>query len=686
MALRLAELSADAHPDGVWVCDLAAIREPAMAADAVTTALDVQRRQDRSTLDGLVEVLRPRRLLIAFDNCEHLLGAIGPIIQAILRSCPDVRVLATSREPLAIEGETVWPLGPLLLPDAGESDPSVSVQSPAVQLFVDRATAAHPGFRLSESSTPWVVEICRRLDGMPLALELAAARVRSMAPADIAQGLDERFTLLTAGPRTDPRHQTLLATVAWSYEMLGAVEQGLFDRLSVFAGSFTAYDVEQVCLGPATDTVSAISVLPTLVDKSMVMADTTASPTRHTLLETLREFGRERLAHVGGSEELQRRHALHVAAGVEQGGLGLAGPDEARWASRLEDTFDDLRLAHQWALGHEDIGTAMRLVIGAREFAFRRMHYELFTWAEATLAAQGPEMHPLTAQVLAIAAYGRFVRGDLGQAMALSERALAVERQLGLPPCGLHWRTMGNVLYYRGQPTQAADVCQRMVRSARLSGDDARLVHALYMAAVGLASDGRADEGARLAEQAMSIARRIQNPSALASASYARALMLEPLDPDRSASLLEEAVDHGSTVNNRWIVAFARTELVSLAGRRGDLDGALRLASVVIDTWYRAGDWANQWLTMRHVAGVLAQRGDFEDAATLHGAVRVASAEMAMPIEASDRRRVGAILDRLPDALGPDRLADVESLGASMSDAQVVRHAQDIIGRVLARD
>ncbi len=684
LAMRLAEQSAPGYPDGVWLCDLAAIREDAMAAEAVTTALDVQRRQDRSTLEGLVEVLQSRRLLVAFDNCEHLIAPIGEITEAVLRACPGVRIVATSREPLGVDGETVWSLGPLRLPDAGETDPVVAMESPAVRLFVARATSAQPGFRLTEATAAPVVEICRRLDGLPLALELAAARVRSMAPGDLADRLDGRFTILTASPRRDPRHQTLHATVAWSYDLLGHAEQALFARLSVFAGSFTVGDVERVCADGTVAVEAVTNVVAALVDKSMVVADTSRSPTRYSLLETLRAFGREQLHLAGDTNDLQRRHAARAIDHVEQAQVGLDGPDEPSWAGRLEDRFDDLRIAHRWTLAQGDIDGALRLVVGARELAFRRMRYELFTWAEATLGASGAEAHPLTPLVLATAGYGRFVRGDLDQAMALAERSLAVESQLGLPPCGLHWRTMGNVFYYRGQASKAADVCRRMVGAARTSGDDARLVHALYMASVGLASAARTDESRLLADEAVTLAHRTGNPTSIASALHARALNIESFDPDRAASLLGEAVAHGTVANNRWIVAFARTELVSLAGRRGDLDGALRMAREVIDMWYRAGDWANQWLTLRHVAGVLAQRGDDEDAAVLHAAVRVASAELAMPIEASDLRRVGAILEGLPEALGPARFADAEARGATMAATEVVRSTQDVIDRVLS--
>ncbi|MBN2624125.1 MAG: winged helix-turn-helix domain-containing protein [Acidimicrobiales bacterium] len=684
LAMRLAEQSAPRYPDGVWLCDLSAIREDALAAEAVTTALDVQRRQDRSTLEGLVEVLHPRRLLVVFDNCEHLLAPIAEIADAILHACPDVRIVATSREPIGVEGETVWPLDPLPLPVPGEDDPVMAMESPAVRLFVARATAAHPAFRLGAETAAAVGEICRRLDGLPLALELAAARVRSLAPADLAERLDERFTLLTASPRRGPRHHTLRATVAWSYDLLGHAEQALFDRLSVFAGRFTVDDVQRVCADGVVAAEAVTNVLAALVDKSMIVADIDRSPTRYSLLETLREFGRDELHRTGDTVELQRRHAHRLIELVEEAELGLCGPDEGSWSERLEDSFDDLRIAHRWALAQGDVDAALRLVVGAREFAFRRMRYELFTWAEASVDAMGEGEHALAPLAVATAGYGRFVRGDLDEAVELSERSLALEARLGLPPCGLHWRTMGNVFYYRGEADLAADTCQRMVRGARTSGDDARLVHALYMASVGLASAARTAESRLLADEAVTLARRTGNPTSLACALYARALTIEAFDPHRAASMLEEAVALGLAAHNRWMVSFARTELVSLAGRRGDLDSALRMAREVVDTWYRAGDWANQWLTLRHVAGVLAQRGDHEDAAVLHAAVRVASAELAMPIEASDLRRVGAILERLPSVLGPDRCAAAEARGAEMAAREVVHYTQDVIDRVLA--
>lgn len=683
LAMQLCERSAAEHPDGGWLCDLAPIREDALVAEAVTTALDVQRRQDRSTIEGLVEVLQSRRLLIVLDNCEHVLGPIREVAEAVLRGCPGVRIVATSREPLGVDGETVWPLDPLSLPAADEADPVMAMESAAVRLFVARATAAHPGFRLDPATVPSVVAICRRLDGLPLALELAAARVRSMTLADLDDELSDDFSILATSARS-PRHRTLEATVAWSYELLGLAEQGLFDRLSVFAGGFTVHDIEGVCADATVSADGIRGLLAALVDKSMVVADVTRSPTRYSMLETLRQFGGARLGQAGHADGVHERHARWTIRLIEQAEVGLGGADEPVWMSRLEDAFADLRIAHRWMLSRHDADGALRLVTGAREFAFRRMRYELFTWAEATLELPAVEDHPLLPAALAVAAYGRFVRGDLDGAETLAERSLEAERRLGTPSCGLHLRTLANVFYYRGQAFEAAETCQRMVEAARGSGDDARLAHALYMASVGQASDARVEASRLLAEEALDLARRIANPTSLASALYASALVVEESDPDRAVAMLEESIAHGAASGNRWIVAFAQTEVVSLAGRRGDLDGALRLAREVIDMWHRAGDWANQWLTLRHVAGVLALRGDHEAAATVHAAVRLASAELAMPIEASDLRRVGAIFEQLPDALGHTRHAAAEARGAAMAADTVVRSTRDVIDRVLA--
>ena len=686
VAFSLAEQASSRFADGVWVCDLAGVREAALTVDAIATALDVQSRHGRSVLDGLVEVLQHRDVLVVLDNCEHLLAPTAAIVEAILRSCRGVRIVATSREPLAVDGESVWTLGPLPLPAGGETDPVMAMESPAVRLFVARATAAQPPFRLTDANTSFICQICQRLDGLPLALELAAARVRSLAPSEIADRLVTGLAILTGARRRDLRHQTLHETIAWSYQLLDGNEQTLFERLSVFASGFTGDDVACVCGDASGETDANADVLSALVDKSMVIADTRAHPSRYRLLETLRTFGREQLGENAAADRLKHRHATYIIEQVERAGAGLERADEAIWVHELEGRFDDLRVAHRWTMAQGDLDGALKLVVGLGEFAFRRMRYEVFGWVEATLAAPGIDLHRLTPLAIAIASYGRFVRGDLDQAVVLAEKSLALERRLELPPCGLNLRTLANVAYYRGDAEQAAYFARQMLQAARESGHEGRLVHALYMTSVGQASAAQPDDSRRLADEALLVALRSRNPTALASAHYAQAISVERSDPTEATSALEEAVRQGDAAQNRWIVAFARTELVSLASRRGDLDNALAIARGVIDTWHLAGDWANQWLTMRHVAGVFAQRGDFDEAAIINSAVKTASADLAMPIEASDLRRVAAIIGRLPMALGTSEHARAEARGARMTANDVVHFALASIDAALAGD
>jgi predicted ATPase len=505
LALRIAEESADRYADGVWICDLATIREPSLATDAITTALDVQRRQDRSALESLVDVLQPRRLLVVFDSCEHLLPSLGAVAETLLRRCPGVSILATSREPLAVDGETVRLVHPLPLPDARETDPIRSLQSPAVGLFVDRATSSRQGSvspprRCRPSSRSAAPRRCPARSSSPRS-------VRSMALADVAAGLDERFTLLTAGRRAEPRHQTLLAAVEWSHDLLDPVEQAVFRRLSVFAATFTLDDVEHVSTDGSLTAADARAVLPALVDKSMIVADTTVSPTRYSILETLRAFGHQLLAREDTDRALERRHAAYFVERVASARVGLSGPDESRWADLLDDAFDDLRVAHRWATVHGDVDAAFQLVAGAHEFAFRRMRYELFTWSETALAMQRDDEHPLGPLVLAIAAYGRFVRGTScshGHGRTLTRLGTTSRPAPLWPPLARHRQRL-----YPSQtrrPRHASGWC-----AARASRDDARLVHALYMTAVGLVC--RNNDRATCWRGSAEPANRISNPA-----------------------------------------------------------------------------------------------------------------------------------------------------------------------------
>ena len=335
---------------------------------------------------SVADYVRSKELLLVFDNCEQLLGPVSAMAERVLRDCPGVRILATSREGLGVGGEHVWPLRSLPLPDAHRP-----TTNDAVVLFAERAEAARVTFRLDVSNAEAVAEICRRLDGIPLAIELAAARVVSMTPSEIRGLLDERFRLLTGGRRSAvERHQTLRATVDWSYSLLGERERAVFERLNVFAGSFDAPAAQAVVTGDGVEAWDVLDALTELVAKSMIVAEETPEDTtRYQMLETLGQYARERLDEHGDTDAWRRRHAEHFADWAEDAGPGLVGRDELTWRAREHVELDNLRAAVTWALDRDDpddIGLALR-VIGALAVDLVRIDSAtgIGAWAERAL-------------------------------------------------------------------------------------------------------------------------------------------------------------------------------------------------------------------------------------------------------------------------------------------------------------
>ena len=621
LALRTVELLRGEFADGVAVVELAEVSDPASTVDAVATVLDIQQRQHLSVEESIVELLGDSELLVVFDNCEHLVEAVARLVARLGSTCPGVSVLATSREPLGIAGECVWAVEPLELPVVEDLELEHVVASPAVQLFVDRAVSALPSFELTGTNAGAVAEICRRLDGLPLALELAAPRLRMMGPEVLAERLDRRFALLTEDRRAvDPRHRTLRAVVDWSHELLASEERVLFARLSTFAAGFDLRAAEAVCAADGISSYSVVGVLANLVDRSMVQVVDRDEP-RYRLLETLRDYGREQLERHGDLAATVGRHLGWYVSVAREGAAGLTGPDEAYWVARLDRDLANFREAHANALRAGDVSAATALVVALREFAFRRIRYEVTSWAAATAEAPGFDAEPRAPVVLAVGAYGGFVRGDLELAIAWAHRAVDLAEELGTDPSGLAERALGNALFYRGASDEAVEWMDRMVDSARGGGSSARLAHALYMRSVSHTSLGDPIRGAALAGEAGAVAAGCGSPTAHAQAAYALGLSLEGSDPEEADRVLRRSAALGAGCGNRWIEAFALTEVHALAARRGETTTALLGFASVIRTWFRGGDWANQWLSLRHVCGALALTGATRSAAVLHGAL-----------------------------------------------------------------
>ncbi|MDL4816038.1 BTAD domain-containing putative transcriptional regulator [Actinomadura opuntiae] len=360
-----------AAPDGVWAAELAPVTDPGEVPAAVLAALGLReaalpmpgRRAAppaADPLDRLVTALAGKRLLLVLDNCEHLLDAAARLADRVLAACPGVRILATSREPLGITGETLWTVGPLEAPPPSAA-PEKALARPAVRLLADRAAAVSPGFAVTGANVAWIVRICRALDGMPLAIELAAARMRAMTPEQVATRLDDRFRLLSAGSRTAlPRHRTLRAVVEWSWDLLEDPERMLCRRLAVFPGGATLETAERVCAGPGLDRADVLDVLTALVDKSLVTVTGADGGPRYRMLETIRAYGTERLAEAGEERAVRQAHADCFVAVAEEAEPHLYRSEQLDWLHRLTAEHDNISAALRWTISAGDAATALR--------------------------------------------------------------------------------------------------------------------------------------------------------------------------------------------------------------------------------------------------------------------------------------------------------------------------------------
>jgi predicted ATPase len=366
---------------------------PSLVPEAVVGALGVHERSGLSPVEALARYLEGRELLLVLDNCEHLVDTCAGLVDALLRRCARLRVLATSREALRVDGETVWTVPPLPARDPKRvPDLEALERNEAVRLFVERASAVAPGFALGLQNAAAVAAVCGRLDGLPLAIELAAARTRVLTVAQISSRLDDCFSLLTDGDRTAlPRHRTLRAAMDWSHDLLPQGEQALFRRLSVFAGGWTLSAAEAVCAVDGFEEADTLDLLSHLVDKSLVAAEgsSQSEEARYRTLEPVRQYASEKLAEYDDVEEIRRRHAGFFLALAEEADPGLEGAQQVAWLGRLDEEHDNIRTALSWSLGR-DRGMGLRMGAALGEFWYLRGYREGRRWLEEALAKSGP--------------------------------------------------------------------------------------------------------------------------------------------------------------------------------------------------------------------------------------------------------------------------------------------------------
>ncbi len=557
----------DGTGDGVWMVELALVSGPGLVANAIARAFGVREVPNRPVIDSLLAYLRRKRVLLILDNCEHVIGEVRSVTSEILRMCPDVRILATSREALAIAGERVYNLPTLSLPNGKAQLASSEVLGcDAGMLFLDRARAIDPRFAVTDESAPYIAEICRRLDGIPLAIELAAARIRMLAPRQLAQKLDERFRILTSGDRAAlPRQQTMRATIDWSYDLLSKEERAIFRSLSIFAGDFALDSAIAVCSRAGLGENAVLDALTSLVDKSLVQTESSDEQMRYLLLESTRQYARERLEEHGESDATALDHAsayLDLAEEIER--LRGRMPDR-EWTAIAEPEIENWRTALTWSLdSREYIEIGQRLACALRRVWSSLGAPEGRRWLHTARERASKEIPPLIAAKLDLAEAQ--IAGALGQYKAMLVAAeAALER----------YETLGDAL---GATEAQHAAASALAFLGRVPEGEERLKAALTVA--------RALGEQRLTGlilQSLAVARQIEGDAPAARTLFAEALVIfNAIGAERQRATvsadLAELEFHGGDAAKA--LTFAREALAALREQRDRRRSALQLGNI----------------------------------------------------------------------------------------------------------
>ncbi|MEA3214386.1 MAG: hypothetical protein QOJ19_542, partial [Acidimicrobiia bacterium] len=547
MALHTAAAVVDRFPDGVWIFELASIDDPGALEQFMAATMHLVARQAASPRALLVEAIRGWRALLVLDNCEHLQRACALIAAELLAASRTLCVLATSREPLRSPGEQVWAIGAL-------------TAASSAQLFVERALASNRHFN-SDTEGDAVTAICAHLDGLPLAIELAAARTRAMTATEILARLDQRFRLLTSPQKVrGGRHASLQQAVDWSYDLLDPAERRLFARLSVFAGGFDLEAAHAVCGADSADDLSTLQVIDALVDKSLVTASQSVGRTRYSLLEIMRQYGAERL-DAGQNAELLCRHAQYFTALAERSFDEIRGPNDVSWVARIDDELDNLRVANSDTFDNNDTTLALRLSASLCAFNMVRGHLELWLWAERALTLPNAASSPLSARVHAHVAHGRYRIGDLDTAVDHAQQARETEHRLGLIHEPLTDLVMAFALIQQGRHDETARYA--IAAAERAAGLGQRFDHdraeALFI--LGLLRLALGVDDAPLNEELDQFSQRLGNAHARAGALGVLGLAAAADDYQRSVDLLQQSAAQARRVNDSFRLGWALSHL-----------------------------------------------------------------------------------------------------------------------------
>jgi predicted ATPase len=678
LAIQVGAELLDQYPDGVWFVDFAPISDPELVSSVIAQALGMSQQADRRVDEAIPLWLERKKLLLIFDNCEHVVETVGPIAAAILRTALGVRIVATSRQALDIAGEKLSRLESLDVPHSiADLTPATVISFGAVALFVDRALLVDKSFSLTDDTAPIVADICRRLDGIPLAIELAAARVKVLSVPHLAERLNERFKILTGGSRDVlPRQKTLRALLDWSYDLLTPQEQLLFARLGIFAGGFGLDAATNVCSGDGLDEIDILDLLGSLTDKSLVVADTSGEHERYRLLESTAAYALEKLSASGERETLARRHAEYfrdqAVAADERFGTGST----FAWVAGVELELDNDRAALAWALTQGNDATLGAAISGALcEF-----------WRNASLAVEGRYWISLALERVSEAGQPHIaarlwdaVSGLLsGKRMHdAAERAMQLYTSVGdARGTARAQQKLAFALYQMGRFDEAEPMIEQALAASRACGDTSNVAVDLNVRAAIAQTRGGFSAARELFVQALAAHKALGNESGTAVVLNNMA-ELEFADghPERALRAASEALEIRLRGKNAANIASSCTNIAAYRIALGDLAGARDSACEGLRVARQVRNELLITITLQHLAVIAGLGGDARRGAQLLGYVDAQFGELGQQREPTEQWGYDKLVAALREALTADEIATLGAEGAAWSEDQAVEEA-----------
>ena len=685
LALQTAAEVLEQQPDGVWLVELASLSDPALVAQTVAGALAIREAPGEPITETLLSALKDKQMLLVLDNCEHLLDASARLVDALLRSCPKVSVLASSREALGIAGERAYRVPSLSAPDLKQVYTPDSVSKyESVRLFIDRAVAARSDFTVTSQNAPALASVCHRLDGIPLAIELAAARVRAMPLEQIEARLDSRFRLLTGGSRTAlPRQQTLRALIDWSYDLLDDQERALLCRLSVFAGGWRLEAAETVCAGEGFEEWEVLDVLTSLVDKSLVVFEERGEKGWFRLLETVRQYARDRLVESGESDTIRGRHRDYFLALAEESEPKLTGAEQGEWFQRLEEEHENLRAALDWSLTEAESSECLRLCGALQRFWWKRGYLsEGWKWClEALNKAGASDRTPERAKALYAAGTMAINLGDTASAQDLCVESLSIRMEIGDRP-GMAGSLigLGSVAARRGELPEARTRYEEGLQIFREIGERRGIAMALNNLGTVAADQGDKTATRGYYEEGLLLYREIGDRSGVAMALHnLGTAALEQGDYTAARAYFEEGLAIRREIGDEMGIADSLFGLGNVAFHQGDYASMRAYDAESLAIFDKIGDVAGIVYSLEAFAHLAAKENRPEQAAVLWGAAERLREEIGYPMPPADREPYDHAVAAARQALGEEPFSVAWGTGRTFNKEQAIARIQEAL-------